>query len=294
MGASMLIGFGVDKEDAREMGVGYTQLAYDIWAAYNNVYKSLSGADGAMAAIRSAIAGEVEPIRRAGFTIIESQLEQTAANHGLAISLETATEAQKSYLRYLTLVDQAHSQGLVGTYAKEMNTAEGLVRTLTQQLKSLAQAFGSLFIPLLVKALPWVQAFVELLTEGVYWLANLLGVEIQKVDFSGYDAGASAIENVANSAGTATDALDSATKAAKELKNATLGIDELNVISPPTASSGAGGGSGSGGTGSDGFAGLDVDSLWDETIFDTIQSDVDAIKEAAKARRSPPWRSHRP
>lgn len=274
--ATMLTGFGVANRDASKMALGYAELTYDIWAGYNDIYKTF---DEAAEAVRSAIAGEVEPVRRAGFTIIESTLQQTAANHGLEISIENATEAQKSYLRYLTLVDQAHSQGLVGTYAKEMNTAEGLMRTLTQQLKSLTQAFGSLFLPLLVKALPWVQAFVELLTEGVYWLANLLGVEIQKVDFSGYDAGASAIENVANSAGTATDALDSATKAAKELKNATLGIDELNVISPNTASSGAGGGSGSGGTGSDGFAGLDVDSLWDETIFDTIQSDVDAIKE---------------
>ena len=274
--ATMLTGFGVANEDAAKMALGYTELTYDIWAGYNDIYKSF---DEAAEAVRSAIAGEVEPVRRAGFTIIESTLEQTAANHGLEISIENATEAQKSYLRYLTLVDQAHAQGLVGTYAKEMNTAEGLMRTLTQQIKSLTQAFGSLFIPILVKVLPWVQAFVELLKEGVYWLANLLGVEIQKVDFSGYDAGAGAIENVANSAGTASDALEDATKAAKELKNATLGIDELNVISPPKASSNDGGSGGAGGTGSDGFSGLDVDSLWDETIFDTIQSDVDAIKE---------------
>ena len=274
--ATMLTGFGVANEDAAKMALGYSELTYDIWAGYNDIYKTF---DEAAEAVRSAIAGEVEPVRRAGFTIIESTLQQTAANHGLEVSIENATEAQKSYLRYLTLVDQAHAQGLVGTYAKEMNTAEGLMRTLSQQVKSLAQAFGSLFIPLLVKVLPYVQAFVELLKEGVYWLANLLGVEIQKVDFSGYDAGAGAIDNVANSAGTATDALDSATKAAKELKNATLGIDELNVISPPSASSGAGGGSGAGGAGSNGFAGLDVDSLWDESIFDSIQSDVDAIKE---------------
>ena len=100
MAASMLKGFGVGSEDARKMGIGYTELAYDIWAAYNNVYKSLDGADGAMAAVRSAIAGEVEPIRRAGFTIVDSQLAITAANHGLAYSSDKATEAQKSYLRY--------------------------------------------------------------------------------------------------------------------------------------------------------------------------------------------------
>lgn len=274
--ATMLTGFGVANEDASKMALGYTELTYDIWAGYNDIYKTF---DEAAEAVRSAIAGEVEPVRRAGFTIIESTLQQTAANHGLEISIESATEAQKSYLRYLTLVDQAHAQGLVGTYAKEMNTAEGLLRTLTQQLKSLTQAFGSLFLPILVKVLPYVQAFVELLTEGVHWLAGLLGVEIQKVDFSGYKAGANAIENVENSAEGATGALKDATKAAKELKNATIGIDELNVISPNSATGGAGYGAGAGGGAGGGFSDLGIDSLWDETIFDTIQSDVDAIKE---------------
>lgn len=274
--ATMLTGFGVANEDASKMALGYTELTYDIWAGYNDIYKTF---DEAAEAVRSAIAGEVEPVRRAGFTIIESTLEQTAANHGLEISIESATEAQKSYLRYLTLVDQAHSQSLVGTYAKEMNTAEGMMRTFTQQLKSLTQAFGSLFLPILVKVLPWFQAFVELLTEGVHLLASFFGVDIQPVDFSGYEAGAGAIENIGSSAGTATDALDSATKAAKELKNATLGIDELNVISPVSATAGGGAGNGAGGSGGNGFDNLGIDSLWDESIFDNIQSDVDAIKE---------------
>lgn len=270
--STMLTGFGVNTADAGKMALGYMELTYDIWAGYNDVYGSL---EETAEAVKSAIAGEVEPVRRAGFTIVEATLAQTAANHGLEISLANATEAQKSYLRYLTLVDQAHAQNLVGTYAKELNTAEGLMRTFAQQLKSLTQAFGSLFLPILVRVMPYLQAFVELLTEGVHWLAGLLGIEIQEVSWKGYNSGVSdAVENTQN----VTGALDDATKAAKELKNASIGIDELNVISPPSASSGSGGGSG-GGAGSDGFAGLDIDSLWDETIFDTIQSDVDAIKE---------------
>ena len=288
MAASMLIGFGVDKADAREMGVGYTQLAYDIWAAFNNVYETLDGADGAMAAVRSAIAGEVEPIRRAGFTIVEATLEQTAANHGLSISLATATEAQKSYLRYLTLVDQAQSKGVVGTYAREMETAEGMMRTFSQQVKSLSQAFGSLFLPILVKVMPYVQAFVELLREGVQWIASLFGIEIQDISdgWKDYSAGAGAIDDVANSAGGATGALEDATKAAKELKNTTLGIDELNIISPATATGGSGanggGGSSSGsGVGASDFG--DISSLWDQALFDGIQNDVDEIKEKMKS-----------
>lgn len=276
MAASMLTGFGVKKEDAREMGLGYTQLAYDIWAAYNNVYKTLDGADGAMAAVRSAIAGEVEPIRRAGFTIIESTLEQTAAQHGLNISIEKATEAQKSYLRYLTLVDQAQSKGVIGTYAREMSTAEGMMRTFSQQLKSLAQAFGSLFLPILTKVMPYFKAFIELLTDGVRAIAAFFGIKIQDIGDTWYDYSTS-VDSAVEGTEAVTGALGDAEKAAKELKNASIGIDELNVISPPSASGGSGGGAG--GDGGAAWDGLDVESLWDESIFNDIKDQVDSIKK---------------
>lgn len=278
--ATMLTGFGVGIKDAGKMALGYTELTYDIWAGYNDVYKNFADA---AEAVKSAIAGEVEPVRRAGFTIVESTLEQTAANHGLEISLEKATEAQKSYLRYLTLVDQAHAQGLVGTYARELNTAEGLMRTFAQQLKSLAQAFGSLFLPILVRVMPWLQAFVNLLTEAIHRVAAFFGIEIQPVTWGDSNA----LGNIAGSADEATDSLDGTadavdktTDALKDLKKATIGIDELNVISPPTPNKGSDAGGVGGGLGA--FEDLGVDSLWDESIFNQIQFEVDKIKSILK------------
>ena len=273
MAASMLIGFGVNRADAREMGVGYTELAYDIWAAFNNVYKSFDGADGAMAAVRSAISGEVEPIRRAGFTIVDSQLKITAANHGIAYSSEKATEAQKSYLRYLTLVDQAASKGVIGTYASEMDTAEGVIRTFRQQLTSLAQTFGSIFLPILVEIMPYLQAFVELLGDVIRAVAAFFNIDIQKVDFS--DSG---LKNMASDADSANKEIEKAEQSLKDLKNATIGIDELNVISPTSGNGSGGNGTNSGA----GYDGLDIGSIWDKSIFDNIQNQVDGIKEKLK------------
>ena len=259
--ATMLKGFGVANKDSAKMALGYMELTYDIWAGYNDQYKSLSDAADA---VKSAIAGEVEPVRRAGFTIVEATLKQTAANHGLKISLENATEAQKSYLRYLALVDQAHAQGIVGTYAKEMNTAEGVMRTLNQQLKSLAQSFGSLFLPVLKAVVPYLQAVVDLARDAVQWFAALFGAEIQAVDWSGYHSGI----------GDAVEGTDELGSSLKEVKSHLLGIDELNVISPSTGAGALPGLS---------FESLDVDSLWDQSIFDSIQSQVDALKEKLKA-----------
>jgi len=273
MASSMLIGFGVGASDARTMGIGYTELAYDIWAAYNNVYKTLDGAEGAMAAVRSAISGEVEPIRRAGFTIVDSQLAITAANHGLEYSTQKATEAQKSYLRYLTLVDQAQAKGIVGTYAREMDTAEGTLRRLTQQVKTLTQAVGSLFIPIIQAAIPWITAFVQILTDGVRAVAAFFGIEIQKIDWSDSVSG---VGDMAESAEAATGGLSNAAEAAKKLKHYTMGFDELNVIDP-NSGSGDSGASGAGGAGS--FEGLDVSTLWDQALLDSASQQVDKLKQ---------------
>lgn len=259
--ATMLKGYGVAQEDAAKMARGYMELTYDVWAGSNDFYKTL---EDAAIAIRSAISGESESIKKMGFSVTDAMLEQTIATHGLEISLNSATEAQKSYLRYLSLVDQAHAQNLVGTYAEELNTAEGMMRTLNQQIKSLSQSVGSLFLPILTKTLPYVQAFVELLEDGVHSLARMLGVELQKVDFSGYTDGADSIGNLGA-------LLEGATESAKELKNATIGIDELNVISPGSDVS-----AGSEEDSSSPFG--DIESLWDQTIFDKIQTDVGSIK----------------
>lgn len=267
---TMLKGFGVAQKDAAAMAMNYTELTYDIWAGYNDIYKTF---EDAAIAVRSAIAGEVEPIRRAGFTIVDSQLKITAANYGIAYSTQSASEELKSYLRYLTLIDQARAQDLIGTYAREMTTAEGLMRTLRQQLASLSQAFGSFLLPALVKVLPYVQAFVELIGEAIAALAQLFGIDLKPVDFSsGVNAGAAG-------AGAMADNLEDASGAAKKLKQYTAGFDELNVFDSYQGSGGAGIGAGGGGS----LEGMfDIDKLWDESIFNSINSQVDELKEKLK------------
>lgn len=264
---TMLRGFGVAQKDAAAMAMNYTELTYDIWAGYNDIYKSF---EDAAVAVRSAIAGEVEPIRRAGFTIVDSQLKITAANYGIAYSTQSASEELKSYLRYLTLIDQAKAQDLIGTYAREMTTAEGLMRTLRQQLTSLSQAFGSFLLPALVKVLPYVQAFVELIGEAIAALAQLFGIDLKPVDF-GVSSGATA-------AGDMADNLDDAAGAVKKLKQYTAGFDELNVFNPDQGSSGAGAGISGGGYDGE----FDIGKLWDESIFENINSQVDELKENLK------------
>ena len=277
MFSEMLTGYGVDRGDASKMAMGYTELAYDIWAAFNDVYKTLDGEEGAMAAVRSAISGEIEPIRRAGFALADSQLKVTAAMYGVDYSTQSATEAQKSYLRYLTMVDQASKRGIIGVYATEMQTAEGATRTLTQQVKGLVQSLGSLFIPILQAVVPWISAFVSLITDAIAAIAAFFGLPFFKIDWGRGVGGG--IGGVSDQASDAEEALDGAAGAAKKLRDYTMGFDELNIIKPETASGGGGGGGAGGGAG---WNDLLVDDIWNEAVFAQAKEQIDEIKEKLK------------
>lgn len=323
---SMLQGYGVNQADASKMAIGYTELAYDISARYEDVYRTF---DDAATAVRATISGEVESIRRAGFTIVDSQLAITAANHGIAYSTQTASEEMKSYLRYLTLVDQAQANSTVGSYAKEMDTLAGMIRTLKQQVASLAQAWGQLLIPALMEIVPWLQAIISLATDAAVALAALFGIELTPVGFNkgggatrGLERSVNESATIAENIGAVTNEsaaiaeniggminesssiadniggavkgtddmannLEGATKDAQELSKALLGIDELNIISPTDqGGAGGGGGGGAGGAGGGaGGAGFEVDSLWDDGIFEGLEElneKIEGLKKRIK------------
>ena len=331
---SLLKGFGVDQKQVTTMAVGLAELSYDIWAAYNNRYKTL---DDASEAVRSAITGEIEPIRNAGIALTEASMQEFADSYnlaaekaidvttafesvqqsadgaktavtdllgngisngamqatadmlGLGMSIEKMTEAQKSELRYATMINAAMNQGIIGTYAREMETAEGAVRTLTQQLKTLGQAIGSLFIPMLKTVIPWISAFVELITEGIIALGAMFGIKFQEItwgDATGMAKTADGMAQTAKGADATAGSLSDAAKSAKAMKDYTMGFDELNIIDPSSAAGAgagdaAGGGAGAGGVG--GGLGLDLETLWDEAVFASASKQIDELKEKIKA-----------
>ena len=273
MYGSLLSGFGMAQEQVTTISVGLAELSYDIWAAYNDRYQSL---EDASEAVRSAITGEIEPIRNAGIALTEASMQEYLDSLGMAhIKMANLSEAQKSEVRYATMVNAAMNQGIVGTYAAEMNTAEGVMRNLAMQTKTLAQNFGSLFIPVLMKVIPYVTAFVQILTDATRAIAGFFGVELQKINWG---SSAGGLGGVADSATDAAGALGDAGKEAKKLQQYTMGFDELNVIDPDKGSA-SGGAGGAGGVGSGGSLGLDLDTLWDESVFAKAKQDVDKIKD---------------
>lgn len=220
-----------------------------------------------MQKLQSGLAGEIEPLRRLGYAIDVASLEQVALNHGITESVNAMSQAEKSQLRYIAIMEQ--STNAMGDLSRTIQTPANAMRILNQQITQLSRALGNLLIPLLQQIIPWVQAFVEVITDAIQALAVLFGFELPTIDYSGLDG-------VSVGASEAEDAIGGATDAAKKMKRELLGIDELTILEPNT-SAGAGGAGGVGGAGGD--LGLDLPEY---DFLNGLTDQTNDLKEAVK------------
>lgn len=253
-------GFGVASDRAYTMSKNLTQLTYDLASFFN-----ISTAD-AFQKLESGISGELEPLRRLGYDLSVARLQQEAYNLGIDKSVMSMTQAEKAELRYYAIMTQVTNAQ--GDMARTLEAPANQLRILQAQVEQATRALGNLFLPVLKAILPYAIALAKAIRMVAEIIAGFFGVSIPE-----FDMGADAIGGVASGAGEAADGLGDASKKAKELKSALLGIDELNVISPPddSASGGAGGAGGIGG------GGLGFDLPTYDFIADVVNEQVDKI-----------------
>lgn len=270
---TIISGFGVASDQAYLMSKNLTQLGYDLSSFFNISYED------AFQKLQSGISGELEPLRRLGYDLSVARLQQEALNLGIEKSVMEMTQAEKSQLRYYAIMTQVTVAQ--GDMARTLNAPANQLRVLQAQVTQCARALGNIFIPALNAVLPYAIALAKILRILASAIASFFRFELPEVDYSGISAGASAVGDLADGAGSAADGLGDATEAAKKLKNAMLGIDELNIISPNDSSSGSGGagsGVGVGVGGSD----LGIDLPEYDFLGNAVASKVDEIVEKMK------------
>lgn len=231
---SMTKSFGLAKEQAYTLSKSLTQLGYDL-SSLKNIPISQ-----AFTKIRSAMAGELEPMLQLGVDISQARLQQELLALGFNKQVSTLSQADKATLRYIAILKQ--TTDAQGDFARTLSSPANMIRILKAQLSGLARDIGSLLYPALKSILPPLIAAVELIRDFVQWVAKLMGVKVEFPDVS----------SASDAVGGVTDAMDNTTKAtgkaAKALKNYIMGFDELNVIQKDNGSSG-GSGSGAGAVG---------------------------------------------
>lgn len=267
---TIISGFGVASDKAYLMSKNLTQLGYDIASFFNISFED------AMQKLQSGISGELEPLRRLGYDLSVARLQEEALALGIEKKVSAMTQAEKSQLRYYAIMTQVTT--VQGDMARTLNAPANQLRVLQAQVTQCARALGNIFIPALNAVLPYAIALAKIVRMLANSIASLFGFKLPEVDYSGISAGASAVGDLADNAGDASDGLGKAGKAAKKLKNALLGIDELNVLSKDDSSSGSGSGSGAGIGGGD----LGIDLPTYDFLGDAITSKVDEIVQMIK------------
>lgn len=256
---TLIEGFGVGAEQAAYMSQNLTQLTYDI-ASFANI--SIADAEKK---VQSAVAGELEPVRRLGYDLSQNALtaiaqnpkyygettysvnELTGALEANSTALEDntvrtianfneLTQGEKVQLRYIALMTQV--QEAQGDMARTLNDPANQMRIFKEQLTMTSRALGNVFIPALNQVMPYVTAFFRVVEEGLQRLAAWAGFELPDMsDRMNVSEDVPYYENIVDSTGRAA-------KNAKKMKDYMIGIDELNVLRPDDGTTG-GGGSGS-------------------------------------------------
>ena len=265
---NMLKGLGqIDETVSYSLSEKLTEMGVDIASLYNTSIES------AMTKLQAALAQQTRPIRSvAGFDITQNTLSNVMSQIGINDrQISQLSQIEKRLLIVIALQRQMANTNTFGDWARTMNQPANQLRILKEQLIELKTVLGSFFIGTLRNILPYVNGIVMALKEVLKTIASLIGIDINLPDSMSFDI------EFGEEAEDAAAGLDKATKSAEKLKKATTGIDELNIISQDSDTSGAGA-SGVGGIG----AGVDDRLL---KALDSYNSQLDKVDNKAQQIR---------
>ena len=304
---AMAKAFGFSEKAAYDMSTTLTGLAGDVASFYN------ISQDEAYTKLKSVFTGETESLKDLGIVMTQTALDSYAMANGFGKTTAKMSEMEKVALRYKFVQDQLTRAA--GDFSRTSTGWANQVRILQLQFDSLKATIGQGLIAALSPVIQVINAVIG----KILSLANAFKAFFALMS-GGKDSGASAtaagmeaVAVAADKAGTAASgAGNAAKKAAKDIKTATTGIDELNILNPD---SGSDSGSGSGGSGAGGYNADDFDmgtlpeqedivsgklqkiadllnqlkdsftsGFWDAfgdtSVFDSIQNSIQSIKDS--------------
>ncbi len=222
MFAQMADSMGLVGEASINTSKALTMLSVD-WASLRNVEFSES-----FNKFSSALAGQSRAVRAYGLDITQANLQEIASQYNINKKVSEMTQSEKAYLRVIALLKQ--SKVAYGDLANTIEAPANQVRILKQNMTNLARSIGNLFLPILAKVLPYVNAFAMALQRLFAWIGSLLGV-----DFSSFNSSMGGmtdeVADLVDTTGSETDALNDAAKAAGKLNKQLRAWDELNNLS---------------------------------------------------------------
>lgn len=262
----MAMGKGMNfaTDTASDMALSLTGLSADMASFYN---VSHSESQTALSAIYT---GETETLKRYGILITEVNLEEYARTQGITKSINAMTQQEKVMLRYNYIMGV--TKLAQGDFARTSDSWANQTRVLNEVWKEFLITLGQVLIPVLIKTIPYIIAFIRIMDDAVRSMALFFGIDMVK-----NTPITSGIDDTVNGLGEVTTG---AKKAKKEIQKL-AGFDELNILAKNNVDEDISDIGSVGGSGAISDIG-DIDSLIPDIGSNDIFAESDRIYEDMK------------
>ena len=207
-------------------------------------WSSLSNQDlpDVMNNMQSALIGQSRAVYKYGIDITSAGLAQTALSHGIRVNIKDLDQQSKMQLRALTMLEQ--SKVAYGDLARTINQPANQLRMLRAGFQNLARTIGSLFMPIVQKLYPYLNAMVMVLQEFAQWVAKMAGIKLGDISGSVKTPETPDYSDAVDDSGKVTDNMDKTAKKAKKAADNLQTFDQVNKLQGNDSDTDTGAGNG--------------------------------------------------
>ena len=184
--------------------------------------------DTVMKNFSSGLSGAAMAVKKYGMDISVAALQETALGLGVKKNVSDMTQAEKEYLRVITMLQQ--SKVAWGDLAKTINSPANQFRMLKSNIKQCGLMLSRLFMPVIQKVLPWLNAMAMAVKDLMKHIGDLFGLKFDSsLGSTGSDT-SDTYDDVSDSADNAADSINDAADAQKKFNKQLQGFDKLNNL----------------------------------------------------------------
>lgn len=224
--ASLTNSLNMTGEASAVVSEAITMLAGDV-SSFRNIPLT-----DAMNKFRSGLIGQSRALYALGIDITQASLAEEAYRLGIDKAVSSMTQAEKLQLRFLIILRQ--SRAAWGDLANTIQSPSNQLRMLQTQFTNISRTIGGMFLVVVSKGLPYINALAIAFQKLLQNITSFLGIDLSGIISDsgvGYD---DTFEDVADDIEATSDKATEATKNVKKLNKSLMSFDDLNVISTTT------------------------------------------------------------
>lgn len=215
---------GLATETGTKLAKLMTKMTLDVSSLYNMDF------DKAQTALQYAMEGRGTSLKqRTGVSVLETSVQTTLDVLGIDAYVENMNDAEKAIARVISMEYQLMASQ--GDLARTIEAPANQMRVMGEQIKLLARNIGNVFLPIVAKILPYLNAFLIVINAIISAIARLVGYKEDMFDTFDVSSGADYFDDLS---GAIDGVGKSAEKTAKKMQGL-RGFDKLNVIKTPTS-----------------------------------------------------------